>query len=456
MKSSFYLYMIRRTFLFLSIVIGLLACSDNDTFTTSPNALLSFSKDTVNMDTIFSNYGSRTHDFWVFNNTSDGLRIQSVRLKRGNQTGYRVNVDGIYLDNNYGSVLTDIEVRKNDSIRVFVELTAPENGELDPQPIDDQLVFKLESGVEQVVSLHAFAWDAIELRDMVVKSDSVIESQRPIVVYGGITVDSAVTLTIKNSTLYFHDGKGVDVYGCLMMDSVVLRGDRLDHMFDYLPYDRVSGQWGNKGGIRIHSSSKGNKFRRTEIRNAGEFGVRCDSASFDADVLRLDMERCIIHNCKGVGLVSLNSNIRLRDCQISNTQGDCVSIVGGFADISHCTLAQFYPFVGGRGAALRFSNLLPLYGLVCDSSIVTGYDNDVVMGVNTDTLNIFDYRFSHTLLRTPMVETEDSLRFVCMIWESPKDSIQGKQHFRLVDEQNLKYDFHLDSISPAQGLGCYY
>ena len=87
MKSSFYLYMIRRTFLFLSIVIGLLACSDNDTFTTSPNALLSFSKDTVNMDTIFSNYGSRTHDFWVFNNTSDGLRIQSVRLKRGNQTG---------------------------------------------------------------------------------------------------------------------------------------------------------------------------------------------------------------------------------------------------------------------------------------------------------------------------------------------------------------------------------
>ena len=166
-----------------------------------------------------------------------------------------MNVDGIYLDNNYGSVLTDIEVRKNDSIRVFVELTAPENGELDPQPIDDQLVFKLESGVEQVVSLHAFAWDAIELRDMVVRSDSVIESQRPIVVYGGITVDSAETLTIKNSTLYFHDGKGVDVYGCLMMDSVVLRGDRLDHMFDYLPYDRVSGQWGNKGGIRIHSSS---------------------------------------------------------------------------------------------------------------------------------------------------------------------------------------------------------
>ena len=168
------------------------------------------------------------------------------------------------------------------------------------------------------------------------------------------------------------------------------------------------------------------------------------------------MERCVIHNCKGIGLVSFNSNIRLRDCQISNTQGDCVSIVGGLADLSHCTLAQFYPFVGGRGVALRFNNLMPLYGLVCDSSIVTGYDEDVVMGTVADTVKAFDYRFSHSLPRTPKTENEDSLRFVDLIWETPKDSVQGKQHFKLVDEKNLKYDFHLDSISPAQGLGCYY
>ena len=124
--------------------------------------------------------------------------------------------------------------------------------------------------------------------------------------------------------------------------------------------------------------------------------------------------------------------------------------------MKHCTLAQFYPFTGGRGAALRFSNLMPLYGLVCDSSIVTGYDEDVVMGMTPDTLNAFDYRFSASLLRTPKVETEDSLRFVNVIWETPKDSIQGKLHFKLVDEKNLKYDFHLDSLSTAQGLGCYY
>jgi hypothetical protein len=408
------------------------------------------------MDTIFSNVGSRTYDFWVYNYSSDGLRLKSVRLKQGNQTGFRVNVDGFYLDNTYGSVITDLEIRKNDSIRVFVELTPSEKDEMEPRLIEDQLVFKLESGVEQIVPLQAYAWDALQLHDIVISSDSLIESQRPIVIYGGIQVDSAATLTIKNTTLYFHEGKGIDVYGRLLTNGVVLRGDRLDHMFDYLPYDRISGQWGTQGGILFHQSSTGNVLKDTEIRNAGKFGIRCDSAAFDANILRLDMERCIIHNCKGIGLVAFNSNIRLHDCQFSNTQGDCVSIIGGFADMKHCTLAQFYPFTGGRGAALRFSNLMPLYGLVCDSSIVTGYDEDVVMGMAPDTLNAFDYRFSASLLRTPKVETEDSLRFVNMIWETPKDSIQGKLHFKLVDEKNLKYDFHLDSLSTAQGLGCYY
>ena len=33
---------------------------------------------------------------------------------------------------------------------------------------------------------------------------------------------------------------------------IVLRGDRLDNMFDYLPYDYVSGQW---QGVRIQEGS---------------------------------------------------------------------------------------------------------------------------------------------------------------------------------------------------------
>lgn len=446
--------MMKRIFLFLSLLAALVACSDNDSFTSSPSARLTFSVDTVKMDTVFSTVASSTYTFWVFNNASDGIRLKSVRLRSGNQTGFRVNVDGSYLDNALGSVANDLEVRKGDSIRVFVELTAPENGMQEPQLIKDDLVFTLESGVEQRVCLHSYAWDAIQLRNVRVSRDSVISSSKPIVVYGGIRVDSAATLTIQGASLYFHDKAGIDVYGTLVTQDVQLRGDRLDHMFDYLPYDRVSGQW---RGLHFYSSSFDNSLINTEIRTP-EDGILIDSALVSPDHQRLYMERSVIHNCKGSALKSLNAYIGLLNCQISNAQDDCLAIYGGVAIFDHCTIAQFYPFVGGRGAALRFTNYYndydyPLLQMQLTNSIVTGYDADVVMGEMRDSTVAYQYYFENDLLRTP--EVTDSTRFVNIQWEEPKDSTGGKKHFVLIDEKNLIYDFHLDSLSTAKGKGCY-
>jgi hypothetical protein len=185
-----------------------------------------------------------------------------------------------------------------------------------------------------------------------------------------------------------------------------------------------------------------------------------DSAAIDETQVRLGMGNCIIHNAKGYGLLAVNSNIYLENCQFTNTWGDCVSIIGGIADINYCTLGQFYPFSADRGAALSFANYrgdydIPLIKLRCEGSIVTGYDEDVVIGAIRDTIAAFEYQFVNTLLRTPKVEDADSVRFTNVIWETPKDSIQGKMHFKTIDVENLYYDFHLDSLSTAQGLGCY-
>lgn len=446
--------MMKRIFLFLALILGLWACQDDDSFTTSSSARLTFSVDTLKMDTLFSGVGSSTYTFWVYNHASDGIRLSSVRLKQGNQTGFRVNVDGTYLDNSLGSVVNDLEVRKGDSIRVFVELTAAENYQEEPQLLEDDLVFRLESGIEQRVHLRSWAWDAVQIDSLRITSDTTIISSKPIVVRHGIRVDSLATLTLKNTTLYFHDKAGIDVYGTLLADSVVMRGDRLDHMFDYLPYDRVSGQW---RGVHFFGSSSGNELVATEIRNA-EYGVICDSAAFDNEHTRLYLEQSVVHNCKGPGLQAFNAYVGMMMCQFTNTLGDCVSVYGGLAVMNGCTLAQFYPFSGNRGVALRFSNVYqgnayPLEGLVCLGSIVTGYADDEVMGESGDSLVTFNYQFEHSLLRTPVVE--DTIRFKNIVWESPKDSVQGKQHFVLIDETNLKYDFHLDSLSTAQGMGCY-
>ena len=434
----------------------MLACSDNDSFTTDPSAKLTFSEDTVIMDTVFSTVGSSTYTLWAYNNASDGLRISSVRLKHGNQTGFRVNVDGSYLDNSLGSVTNDLEVRKGDSIRIFVELTAPLGDSDIARIITDHLVFTLESGVEQNVVLNGCSWDAVMLRDIVVSHDSIIQSKRPIVVYGGIKVEKNAKLIIQNTTLYFHDKAGVEVYGKLQTDSVTFRGDRLDHMFDYLPYDRISGQW---KGIHFYGSSADNQLKCTELRNAMN-GIVCDSALLSSSNQRIYMEKCIIHNCKGNGLEVYNSYVGLKDCQISNTLGDCVLAYGGAVLLDGCTIAQFYPFAADRGVGLRFYNKYngynyPLETLKCTNCILTGYADDELMGqqLAADSVN-FAYYFENCLLRTPEVK-DDTLHFKKISWENPKDEIQGKKQFVLIDEDNLIYDFHLDSLSTAKGLGCY-
>lgn len=435
--------------------MALVACEDDDHFSTSTGLKLTLPLDTLKMDTVFSRTPSSTYTFWVYNTNDDGIRLQSVRLKRGNQSGYRVNVDGVYLDNSNGSQTTDVEIRRQDSILVFVELTAAETGRNVPVLVEDDLLFSLESGVEQKVSLRAWTWDAQKLYAPVISSDSLIESDRPIVIDGDLRVEEGATLTIRNTTLYFHDGSGIEVYGRLLTDSCTMRGDRLDRMFAYLPYDRVSGQW---KGVRFHETSSGNELVRTEIRNPMT-GIVCDSAALDSTSYRLAMRECVVHNCQGAGLQSTNANVLLDHCQLTNTEGDCLAIFGGMADIRYCTLAQFYPFAADRGAALRFTNFdgtadIPLLRLWCSGSIVTGYEEDVVMGSTGKEDTPFNYQFSQCLLRTPAV-TDDSLHFEQIMWETPKDSIQGKKHFVMIDEENLIYDFHLDSLSTAQGLGCY-
>ncbi len=447
----------KRIFLYLSIIVcTITACSDDEQFTTSPTALLTFSTDSVKMDTVFSNVGSRTYDFWVYNRTNRGLRLQSVFLRMGNQTGFRVNVDGSYLDNTLGSVVNDLEVRSGDSLRVFVELTAPRNQQPDPQLVEDKLVFALESGVQQHVTLWGHSWDAMITDSIIVTRDTLISSSQPVVIMKGLRVDSAATLNLQHTTLFFHSKAGIDVYGTLRTDSVVLRGDRLDRMFDYLPYDRINGQW---RGIRFYPSSYDNELIATQIRNT-EDGIICDSTALRSDRQRLYMERSSVQSCKGSGLQAFNSWVGLLRCLFANAEGDCLAFHGGAVIIDHCTVAQFNALGNGRGAALRFTNYYgdnpyPLVQMRMTNSIVTGYDDDVVMGqtLEGDSTTAFSYLFENCLLRTPALE--DTINCRNIIWETKDDSIQGEKHFLLIDSHDLRYDFHLDSLSTAQGKGCY-
>lgn len=407
----------------------LTSCSDNDSFSTDGSHRLSFSADTIRMDTLFSTVPSSTYTFWVHNRTNDGIRLRSVRLERGGQSGFRVNVDGTYLN----PVATNLEIRKGDSIRVFVEITAFENMSTEPQLVEDNLLFALESGVEQKVNLRTYSWNAQQMQLLTVSKDMTIESETPIVIYQGIQVEKGATLTVRNTTLYFHDGAGINVEGQLKAEHAIFRGDRLDHMFDYLPYDRVSGQW---RGIKVFPKAAGCSFDDCEIRNAMD-ALHCDTTV-------VNLTNTVVHNSNGFGLWAHDSQVTVDNCIISNTKNDCLALLGCLATVNQTTLAQFYPFSANRGVAFRFAPTEQPLLLTCTNTLVTGYEDDVVMG---DVEKNAEYLFENCLLRTN--EPKNLEPFKEIIWEKKDDEVQGKKHFVLFDEDNLLYDFDIKEESPA-------
>lgn len=447
--------------LFLNILLifcalAYCACDDGDSFTTSPNNLLTFSTDTLKLDTVFSTIPSSTRSFWAYNKSGDGLRCTSVRLEGGNQSGFRVNVDGVYLSPENGYKAGDIEVRNKDSVRIYVELTSALANSNMPKRLSDNIIFTLESGREQKVPIDAWTWDARVVRNVTVNNDSTISSiDKPLVVYGMMKVEEGATLTIApGSTIYFHNDAGLDVKGSLMCKGtasqpIVLRGDRLDRMFDYLPYDRVSGQW---QGVHFNKMSYNNVIDYTDIHSSFN-GVKVDSSGVERFALAI--ANSTIHNCQGHALYVADSKVTVDNCQLTNALYNCLAVEGGDVTVNNSTIAQFYPFDGMRAAALNFSALTyPLVSFKCHNSIITGYADDEMMGGKPkgEDANEFNYEFANCIIRTPEVKDDDKegSNFIGCIFEDVKDTVSyGRKHFLLVDGDNQRYDFHLRKESAA-------
>ena len=458
---------VRRTGegLLLVFLFSLVSCNDDDTFTTSPQNCLSMPFDTLKMDTIFAKIPAASKDFWIYNNSGDGIRCANVRLQKGNQSGFRVNVDGIYLGEKTGYQTSEIEVRKGDSIRVFVEVTSPDNGSELYKELDDKLIFRLESGVEQVVNLNAFAWKADMVRNLEVKSDTIIDttvSGRALVVYGGITVDSLATLTIApGTTIYFHDDAGIDVKGKLICQgtadkNITLRGDRLDDILKnkHIPYDRMPGRW---QGIHFHSGSYDNVIEYTDL-HSGYDAIVCDSS--DVNQTKLTVNSSTIHNCDGYGMYLNNSKVYVANTQITNAYCGCVAVYGGEVSLIHNTIAQFYSLKTGSQAALSFGNQIgnlsyPLTKLEVKNCIITGWAEDALLKENSDSV-AFNYHFYSSLIRMSELKDSTSAKyFEGVIRDNEKDTTLCYSHknFKNVNPHTTDYlfDFHLDSLSKASG-----
>ena len=157
-------------------------------------------------------------------------------------------------------------------------------------------------------------------------------------------------------------------------------------------------------------------------------------------------------------MLATNCKIDISNCQITNALKDCAAFFGGNVTLSHCTIAQFYPFDGNRGAALRFGNnndgkQYALQQFNVFNTLITGYAEDVIMGAFTDEA-AQNFKFDHSILRTVKPKEPDATKYVDVIWEEATDTVQsGEKHFRKIDGDKQAYNFHLSEKSKARDMG---
>jgi len=213
---------------FIILAVSITSCRKD--FSTVPSfGQLEFSKDTVFLDTIFTNIGSATYNLKVYNRGNDDITIPNIALERGLGSNYRLNVDGIP-----GKNFQNIDILAKDSIFIFVETTIDISSV--PSPLyTDRILF--DTGMnQQDVDLVTLVQDATFIypgRDPITMTiDSLsLDGQpttirgrfltnaeltftdvKPYVIYGYAAVPANRVLTMApGAKVYFHDDSGLIV-----------------------------------------------------------------------------------------------------------------------------------------------------------------------------------------------------------------------------------------------------
>ena len=452
----------------LFIIFLLFSSCKKDEFETG-NANLEFSEDTIVFDTVFTSVGSATQVFSVYNRGDKDVKISSIRLAGGENSNYRLNVDGLP-----GKSFSDIEIGAKDSIFIFVEVTIDPNNSLSPLIVTDSILFSA-NGFQNDIDLVAWGQDAYfhsapknsqiapfffaDTVNMLINWPS----DKPHVIYGYLMVDSSQILTISEGTkVYFHPGSGMIILNSASLivngttqNNVTFQGDRLGE-----DYKDIPGQWDRiwLSNLNLHSNiispgTKNSSIKNSIIKN-GSIGLLVDTAFDNVSTnLTLSLENTIIKNMSSFAMALRGSKVNAFNCVFANCGAQTTNILyGGIYNFYHCTFANFWNNGQRTNPAVSLNN----YFDVNERSLNAYFGNCIVYGSNDNELeldsfpsgNLFNFRFDHTLLK---VESTFPTSDVNSYNEILKAS-NGSYNPYFVDVENNYYQ--LDSLnSPAVDAG---
>lgn len=436
-----------------TMLMLLQACTD-EMLTTSPDKMLSFSTDTLTFDTIFTKRGSTTEKFMIYNRNNRALKISKIYLAAKTNSSFRINVDGHM---NTANEFTDIEIGARDSLFVFVETTIDPTNSNNPVLIEDSVIF-ITNGNKQSVLLEAFGQDVYWLKNERIRVHTRFKSDKPYLVYGSLRVDTARTLTLPaGCTIYFHNNASLIVYGNLRTEGtfekpVTLTGDRLDDMkfLNPVPYSHVAGQW---GGVYLLWKFGRHILKNTHITSAY---VGLYSPNTERDVLPIiELENCRIHNHLYYGIVAQNTNLTVKNSEISNTGSYTLFLSGGTHIFQQSTIANHY---SGSSFAPSSREKLPavfINGLDRTAPMKTEFINCIISGTMDNELSIASrylaqyngiFSFSYIKRKAPY----ELSQFKNIRWHQPKDTVF--KNVRYHSDKMRYFDFTPDSISPARNI----
>ncbi|MCC6723137.1 MAG: right-handed parallel beta-helix repeat-containing protein [Saprospiraceae bacterium] len=408
----------------ISLLFFLTACNKEEKFTTDKGDKLEFSVDTLRFDTAFTELGTDTRYFRVYNPHNKSIRISKIQLAGNQQSKFNLNVDGIAGDSH-----EDVIVYPKDSIYVFVEVTINPDDPLSNSPyfVYDSIRFET-NGNEQWVTLEAWGQNANYIPNRWSKDSITLYScgggeviwddPKPYVIYGIVAFDdctltlpagarihvhgglsraidptSGKSLIYNTGRLFFLENGRLNVQGT-PENPVIFEGDRLEDDFK-----EADGQW---TGIILGAGSTGHYMENAVVKNS-LFGVYVDSSA------ELSMKNVQVYNTSGVGLFAYHAAVTAENCLFYNNGTHAIQLAnGGDYNFTYCTLANY----GTDASALSMANGV-CYDQLCQSKssnpLNAYFTNCILYGSKRDeiTLNDFergndfylDYYFDHCIVR---------------------------------------------------------
>lgn len=410
-KQFFWLYF------FVFLVFS--SCKKDERLTDS-GAKLNFSTDEVLFDTVFTTVGSTTKIFKIYNPHSQSLTISKAFLATGNNSQFRINIDGLS-----GTSFTDIEIMAGDSLFAFVQVTVDPDSTNSPMLIKDSIIF-VTNGNTQDINLTAIGQDVYLHKPdhfsttgfppySIIDCNAIWTDDKPHLIFGYAVVDEGCTLTMMERTrvhlnnqavLWIYDGGTLKISGS-KGNEVTFQGARLEPEYKELP-----GQWGK---IWLSSGSLNNVIDWAIIKN-GSIGVQSDTLGASASPTLL-ITNTIIKNMSAAALYGQGSFIRGYNCVFANCgQYVAALTIGGRYSFEHCTFANFWSGSQRTTPSIALSNYyIDINGTTQIRDLDSAYFGNCIMygnideevGLDSSTFGgNFNYKFDHCLVKTALNTTD--------------------------------------------------